>query len=188
MVTFEDLFFNSSDYGLKFYNQRLVKLFGRIDGMDFCHTLTKDDVIFCIKSYISRIHLCDKHISIRCERVDFCLFYMHDLVPYLYSLVNLYLTKLYAYDNPYSRVLPVLNLTQFCQLPFEEDIIIEHDLKPVLRVKYAILEIDKFHVTKYVCLNKYGIACAYDSLKDLKHYLEEVYPEYCIKLCCDFPL
>lgn len=137
----------------KFFNQRTVCLILTGD----TYYLSKDDVVNAIKYYINRIHkFSDK--PVRCEGMNFAAFKMFDLVPYLYTLLNLYLS---VYNNPgsgYDCSLPELKLTRFCHLPFGEEI--EFPQKQDLVVMCSLLSDALTGKLYYVCYVNHSSYCS----------------------------
>ena len=77
----------------------------RFSSLDY--TLSKSAVISAINSYLKRIHFYSS-MPIPSEETNFSALKKYDLVPYLYTLINLFLTK--QNDLPfYYRFLPELN-------------------------------------------------------------------------------
>lgn len=133
MIKFDEILSSATPNCFKFINQRTVKVIGLFIPGVSDYILSKADVILAIKKYTKLIHsFSDK--PVRGEGLIFKAFKMHDLVPYLYTLINLYISvSATSYD--YHRFLPELKIVRFCHLPFEDEII--EVSKKNLRIEYV---------------------------------------------------
>lgn len=122
MVKIKDLLPSVKVCDFHFLNQRTVKLATIYNDSAVIHLLSKVDVIDCINYYIDRIKVYFD-VDVRCSHMNYRAFKMHDLVPFLYTLVNFYLSLYNNSGVTYERYLPELKLTRFCHFPFEEEIL-----------------------------------------------------------------
>ena len=169
MKRFDEIlsYLNPTDY--VFNNQTAVEV---RTGYNI-YRLTKLDVINSINKYLNDIHcLSDK--PIRSENMNFNSFKMYDLVPYLYTLINLYLT-LKSNIVGYRRFLLQLKLTRFCHLPFESEIIVSVDSSELV-VECAYLRSSGSDSYGYVSLLSHFHCLCYQSLDELRDKLQSLYP------------
>lgn len=117
-IDFSKTFPVAEYYGFRFINQRLVK-FTTVTGKSVY--LNKVQVINAINYFIGEIHSLSDDL-IRGEGMNYTAFKLHDLVPYLYTLINLYLTKRSSLSFRYYNWLPLLTLDRFSHMPFGEEI------------------------------------------------------------------
>lgn len=183
MIKFCEIVSSATPNCFKFINQCTVKVIGLFVPGVSGYILSKADVILAINKFLADIH----HFSdkpVRGEGLNFKVFKMHDLVPYLYTLINLYITvSATSYD--YLHFLPELKLTRFCHLPFDYEIV--EVPKPVLSVEVAKLRDNvrgSYRYLSYVDSYFYCSESLDNLLDDIRSCESSLFDRYDVRLQC----